>query len=109
MGRCSRIVGTYKTSTCRDRRKKARGMDREEDQVPNSCGPRWHSGITSISVKKESQPTGNLSCEGHQEQRHILLKGNSPINQKVQKPEGGVCITLLFLIPEPSSCSYPVP
>lgn len=75
----------------------------------NSCGPRWHSGITSISVKKESQPTGNLSCEGHQEQRHILLKGNSPINQKVQKPEGGVCITLLFLIPEPSSCSYPVP
>lgn len=31
MGRCSRIVGTYKTSMCRDRRKKARGMDREEE------------------------------------------------------------------------------
>ena len=55
------------------RRKKARGMDSVEGsdiriRYQNGCGQRWHSVITSVSVKRESHPTGSLSWEGHQEQ-----------------------------------------
>lgn len=94
--RRSRIVGTYKTSTSRTlRRKKARGMDH------------W----VSTWLWMKMAPNDHFCCgeEGKapcwQKQWLSPFKGDI---RELQKLQDRVCITLLLLIPELSSCPYPV-
>lgn len=61
-------MGTYKISTCRDRRKKARGMDREEESCIKIAVNQDGIQRSLYLSEMRKEPIDNLSCEVHQEQ-----------------------------------------